>query len=171
MVGFGLSTNAHCKSAFFAPEREGGGAAGQRRDSPDEHKRITVALIDDRALFGESLATAINAQSPDFAVKHWRSADVLVDVGPALRGVDLVLVSIGRSNPTKGSTLQMIKALLERHEHPPIAILADAISPAMVRVVMRMGLRGIVTSATSLHALINAMRQIHRGATVIPTVN
>ena len=171
MVGFGLSANAHSKAAFFAPAREGGGAVGRRQGSSDDHKRIVVVLIDDRALFGESLATAINAQSPDFAVKHWRSADVLVDVGSALRGVDLVLLCIGRSNPTKGSIHRIINALLEEHEHPPIALLADAISPAMVRVVMRMGLRGIVTSATSLQAVINAMRQIHRGATVIPNVN
>lgn len=171
MVGFGLSANAQCKSAFFAPAREGGGTAGHRRGPLDDRKRITVALIDDRALFGESLAMAINAQSPDFAVKHWRSADVLVDVGSALQGIDLVLVCIGRSNPTKGSINQMIKALLDGHTHPPIALLADAVSPAMVRVVMRMGLRGIVTSAASLHAVINAMRQIHRGATVIPNVN
>lgn len=142
-----------------------------RRSSSGDRKRVAVTLIDDRALFGESLATAMNAQGLEFVVKHWRSADVIADVGSALQGADLVLVCIGRSNPTKGPVHHLIKALLDESNHPPVAVLADAISPAMVRVVMRMGLRGIVTSTASLNAVINAMRQIHRGATVIPNAH
>ncbi|MCW2238577.1 DNA-binding response regulator [Azospirillum canadense] len=128
-------------------------------------------MIDDRALFGESLATAVNAQAGDVVMRHWRCAQALADLQTVQRDADIVLVCIGRASLTKGSTNQLLKALLRDDSHPPVAVLADTVNPNMVRNGMAMGLGGMIASSVPLGSVISALRQIHSGATVLPNMN
>ncbi|MCW2243597.1 DNA-binding response regulator [Azospirillum canadense] len=154
--------------ALRAPEQESGGPDPHRQQRPESAKRIAVALIDDRALFGESLATAMNDRATDLVVKHWKSVDALASVPSALQGVDLVLICIGRTSLFRGSMSRLIKVLLKQDRHLPIAILADTADPAMVATGRAMGLRGILSSKASLDAVATALRQIYAGGTVVP---
>ncbi|WP_188260359.1 response regulator transcription factor [Azospirillum tabaci] len=129
---------------------------------------IAVLLIDDRSLFGESLAAAINAFAPDVAVSHRRSAAALADLPAALRGTDVVLVSIGRADPAKGSVGQLLDALSGGGPHPPIAVLADRPGAAVTAASVRLGLRGVLSGRMPLAEVIAALRLIHGGGTVSP---
>lgn len=129
---------------------------------------IAVLLIDDRSLFGESLAAAINASAPDVAVIHRRSAEALANLSAALRGADVVLVSIGHAHPAKGGIGQLLNALPGAAAHPPVAVLADRPGPAVIEAVARLGLRGVLSGRMSLAEVAAALRLIHQGGTVTP---
>ncbi|MBP2291449.1 response regulator transcription factor [Azospirillum rugosum] len=163
MIGSGPPAGTHCRTASYAPERGGSERGGRAA--------IAVAVVDDRALFGESLATAVNAQAGDVVMSHWRYAQALGDLQTILRDADVVLVCIGRANLTKGSINQLLRALLREDAHPPVAVLADTVSPSMVRSGMSMGLGGMIASTAPLKSVISALRQIHSGATVLPNMN
>ncbi|KAA0680061.1 DNA-binding response regulator [Roseomonas genomospecies 6] len=129
---------------------------------------IAVLLIDDRSLFGESLAAAINASAPDVAVSHRRSAAALADLPAALRGSDVVLVNIGRADPAKGDIGQLLGALTGGTTHPPVALLADRPGPTVTDAAARLGLRGVLSGRMPLAEVIAALRLIHDGGTVSP---
>ncbi|MDW7556071.1 MULTISPECIES: DNA-binding response regulator [Azospirillum] len=142
------------------PPRQGGRTGGR---AP-----IAVLLIDDRSLFGESLTAAINAFAPDVAVSHQRSTAALADLPAALRGTDVVLVSIGRADPAKGGIGQLLDALAGSGPHPPIAVLADRPGAAVTAAAVRLGLRGVLSGRMPLAEVIAALRLIHGGGTVSP---
>ncbi|MDQ2101728.1 DNA-binding response regulator, partial [Azospirillum sp. C340-1] len=76
----GLDALAGNRREFMprVPPGARGGAVPPRPDGrPGGRRPIAVLLIDDRSLFGESLAAAINAFAPDVAVSHRRSAAAL----------------------------------------------------------------------------------------------
>ncbi|MFL7903700.1 helix-turn-helix domain-containing protein [Azospirillum argentinense] len=149
-----------------------GARGGSRSPRPDVRTGgrapITVLLIDDRSLFGESLAAAINAFAPDVAVSHQRSAAALADLPAVLRGADVVLVSIGRADPAKGGIGQLLGALAGGGSHPPVAILADRPGAAVADTAARLGLRGVLSGRMPLAEVIAALRLIHSGGTVSP---
>lgn len=169
MVGYGLPASIPCRSAVYAPEQEAGRPEARRSRSPHGPDRIVVTLIDDRALFGESLAMAMNTLNPEFEATHWTSADAMANLPSALRGADVVLVCIGRATLSKGATSQLIKALLGTGGHPPVAVLADTINAASVRAGIGMGLQGFITSDVPLSAVMDALRKVRQGTTVIPS--
>lgn len=171
MVGFGPPASTLCRSAVHAPEGEDGGPDPGRDGSPRQDDRVVVALIDDRALFGESLAMAMNIQDAGFRATHWTGADAMANLPSALGGADVVLVCLGRATLTRSTTNQLIKALLGVSGHPPIAVLADTISVASVKAGIAMGLRGFMTSDAPLGAVMDALRKIRQGATVIPSAH
>ncbi|MBB3264553.1 DNA-binding NarL/FixJ family response regulator [Azospirillum sp. OGB3] len=156
----------------FMPRAPSGARGGARSPHPDGRTGgrapIAVLLIDDRALFGESLAAAINAFAPDVAVSHRRSAAALADLPAALRGTDVVLVSIGRADPAKGGVGQLLDALAVGGSHPPVAILADRPGAAVDAAAARLGLRGVLSGRMPLAEVIAALRLIHGGGTVSP---
>lgn len=156
----------------FMPRVPPGARGGARSPHPDgrtgRRAPITVLLIDDRSLFGESLAAAINAFAPDVAVNHRRSATALADLPAALRGTDVVLVSIGRADPAKGGIGQLLDALSGGGPHPPVAVLADRPGPAVTAAAARLGLRGVLSGRMPLAEVIAALRLIHGGGTVSP---
>lgn len=171
MVGSGLPASIHRRTSLRAPERGSGGSEVHRGRRPEDRARIVVTVIDDRALFGESLATAVNAQAGDIVMTHWRVGQALADPAAALRDADVVLVCIGRTGLSKGATNHLLKALLGTDPHPPIAVLSDTVSPGMVRTGMGMGLDGIIASTVPLRSVIDALRRIHSGATVLPNMH
>ncbi|WP_448206894.1 DNA-binding response regulator [Azospirillum sp. sgz302134] len=170
MDGYGLPARYRGTPACSAPDGNRGGGAARPQNPPGDAGRIAVLLIDDRVLFGESLAMAMNAQASDLAVTHWRSADVLANLPLVLRGPDVVLVCIGRASLSRGSANRLIRALAAEPGHPPVAVLSDAAGRAMVRAGVRIGLRGVVSGLAPLSTVIGALRQIHQGATVIPSL-
>lgn len=157
----------------FMPRAPAGARGGARPPRPDGRTGgrapITVLLVDDRALFGESLAAAINAFAPDVAVSHQRSAVALADLPAALRGTDVVLVSIGRADPAKGGIGQLLDALSGGGSHPPVAVLADRPGAVVVAAATRLGLRGVLSGRMPLAEVIAALRLIHGGGTVTPS--
>ncbi len=151
-----------------APAQEGDGPAMRRQRQSEAPKRIAVALIDDRVLFGQSLATAMNDQTTDLVAMHWKSVDALAAVPSVLQDADVVLVCIGRSSLSRGSMSRLIKALLKQDGHPPVAILADTADADIVAAGPAMGLRGVLSGKASLEVVASALRQIHAGGTIVP---
>ncbi|TWA91760.1 hypothetical protein FBY14_103250 [Azospirillum brasilense] len=152
-----------------APSGARGGAVPPHPDGGTGGRApIAVLLIDDRSLFGESLAAAINAFAPDVAVSHRRSAAALADLPAALRGTDVVLVSIGRADPAKGGVGQLLDALAGSGPHPPVAVLADRPGAAVADAAVRLGLRGVLSGRMPLAEVIAALRLIHGGGTLSP---
>lgn len=167
----GLDALAGIRREFMprAPSGARGGAVPPRPDGLTGGRTpIAVLLIDDRSLFGESLAAAINAFAPDVAVSHRRSAVALADLPAALRGTDVVLVSIGRADPAKGGIGQLLDALSGGGSHPPVAVLADRPGVAVAAAAARLGLRGVLSGRMPLAEVIAALRLIHGGGTVSP---
>lgn len=157
----------------FMPRVPRGARGGAPSTQPESRRTggwtpIAVLLIDDRSLFGESLAAAINALAPDVAVSHRRSAAALVDLSAALRCADVVLVNIGRADPAKGGISQLLSALSGGTAHPPVAVLADRPGPAVTDVAARLGLRGVLSGRMPLAEVVAALRVIHNGGTVTP---
>ncbi|MBK4719500.1 response regulator transcription factor [Azospirillum sp. YIM DDC1] len=167
----GLDAPAGIRREFMprAPSGARGGAVPPHPDGGTGGRApIAVLLIDDRSLFGESLAAAINAFAPDVAVSHRRSAAALADLPAALRGTDVVLVSIGRADPAKGGVGQLLDALAGSGPHPPVAVLADRPSAAVADAAVRLGLRGVLSGRMPLAEVIAALRLIHGGGTLSP---
>lgn len=156
----------------FMPRVPPGARGGPHTPHPEARAGgrapIAVLLIDDRSLFGESLAAAINASAPEFAVSHRRGADALADLSATLRGADVVLVNIGRADPARGGIGQLLDALSGAAAHPPVAVLADRPGPAVTDAAARLGLRGVLSGRMPLAEVVAALRLIHDGGTVSP---
>lgn len=168
MVGFAVPAKIRDRMHTAAPEREGGGPATRSGHRRDEGERIAVLLIDDRALFGESLVAAINAGTPDISAVHRTSEQALADLPSSLKDADVVLVAAGKSSLTSGPVGQTLKRLLDERRHPPIAIVTDRTGSGVVDEATRLKLRGIVASTAPLSAVVGAIRHIHGGGAVMP---
>lgn len=168
MVGFGVPADIRHGCPATAPERKGIEPKARSEDPPNGVERIAVLVIDDRTMLGQSLAAAINASTSDISVTHRTTQQALADLPAAFGQADIVLVCVGRAGLVRGAMARTLKRLLAEQPHPPIAILADRTEPSAVDAAMRLNLRGILSSTAPLSTVIDSLRRIHQGATVVP---
>ncbi len=166
MVGPVTPADDRWKGPGGAPERRGAGPV-EPSPGPGSSAPIVVVLIDDRKLLGESLATAINAGTPDLVMIHRTGAEALADPAALLRGTDIILLSVGRAALTAAPVERTLRRLLGPASHPPVAVLVDRAGPEPAAEARQLGLRGIVGGTMPLDGVVGALRRIHRGATVV----
>lgn len=131
---------------------------------------LRVRLLDDRALFGESLATATASVAPDIRLERMNYREALADPAAAVSGCDIVLVRIHRSGLDRGPGGRTLAAVLASHPHPPVAVLADGQGPRLRKAGVLLGLAGILSTALSLNSVIDALRRMRPAGADGPAV-
>lgn len=124
---------------------------------------VLVSLIDDRALFRDSLAAALNTVA-DIKVQPASPADAGADLPATLRGMHVVLITMDRPGLTKGPCGAVLARVLALEARPAVAVIVGRISRALRREASRLGVDALLTTENGLSALAEDLRRLRAQA-------
>jgi len=122
--------------------------------------RIRILLVDDHALFRESVAAALGTH-PDFEIEHCAS------LGEAVRMLQRAAYDVVLLDHDLGAERgwQLLDAAAHMGFPGRILIVTAWVSEGEARRLLRQGAAGIFRKESSLNALANAIRAVNQGET------
>lgn len=135
--------------------------------NPDPQPRIRLALVDDHVIVRAGYARLFALEADLAVVAEFGEADAaLAALSGPLRGrVDVVVLDL--SMPGR-SGLELLRSL-SRAGLPVLTLVVSMHdSPAMVTQCLQGGARGFVSKSCDPQTLIDALRRVARGETVLP---
>jgi len=127
----------------------------------EDSKPVRVLLVDDHALFRESVAGVL-AKQPDFHVQHCGSIREALNLG-SLGSIDLVLLDHDLGSERAS---QFLPAARQAGFEGRVLVVTAWVSDTEARRLRRQGVAGIFMKEGALTDLVESIRKVAQGATL-----
>jgi DNA-binding NarL/FixJ family response regulator len=131
--------------------------------SADARPEVRVVIADNRRLIAEALAALIRTMDGFAVVAVFAEGEEL----PAIVARDPGVLLVGTGADLSGG-FQLIRSLRQIALQPEIVLLADVLSPELVRFVLEQRLNGLILTDTSAADLAACLGRVASGHAVLP---
>jgi DNA-binding NarL/FixJ family response regulator len=128
----------------------------------DRPERIRVLLVEDHAAVREAIA-AMFAREPDFEVTA--QAASLAEARDALDNVDVAVIDLGLPDGYGGDLIKELRAV---NRHAQALVLSGSLDRADIARAVESGAAGALNKTVRLDELVDAVRRLRRGETLLP---
>ncbi|MBN9026337.1 MAG: response regulator transcription factor [Rhizobiales bacterium] len=130
--------------------------------------RLTIALIDRRALERECLARGLLSGQPSLDILDFGTVEEWIRKGSDHDGVSAVLVSLGGQGVDEPSVGAALAALERERAGIPVIVLADREEASQVLMALDRGARGYIPSSIGLRVVMEVVNLVRAGGTYVP---
>lgn len=124
---------------------------------------IRLVLVDDHAVFRESLEAVLVASTGTTVVASFGLADEAL---AAMESLDVDVVIMDLSLPGMGG-VEATRRIVQRFLAVQILVLSMSDDPTAVRAALRAGARGYLAKSSGLHEMVRAIQAVHDGQLIL----
>jgi PAS domain S-box-containing protein len=128
----------------------------------DRPERIRVLLVEDHAAVREAIAAMLERE-PDFEVTA--QAASLADARDLLDNVDVAVLDLGLPDGYGGDLIKELRAV---NRHAQALVLSGSLDRADIARAVESGAAGTLNKTVHLDELVDAVRRLRRGETLLP---
>ncbi|MCX5578613.1 response regulator transcription factor [Kaistia terrae] len=136
--------------------------------SPAVVSKVTIVLIDRRALDRECLARGLLASQPNLEIRSFGSVEEWGVEGINRDETSAVLLSIGGHSPADVAVANAITSLGRNSPGIPVIILADSEAASHVLMALDHGVRGYIPSSIGLRVVVEVVNLVRAGGIYVP---
>jgi len=130
--------------------------------------RVTIALIDRRALERECLARGLLAGQPSLDILLFGAVDEWSRKGAVQDEVSAVLLSLGGQGVEEPSVEAALRSLERDRPGIPVIVLADREEASQVLMALDRGAKGYIPSSVGLRVVMEVVNLVRAGGTYVP---
>lgn len=124
---------------------------------------IRLVLVDDHAVFRESLEAVLVASTGTTVVASFGLADEAL---AAMESLDVDVVIMDLSLPGMGG-VEATRRIVQRFPAVQVLVLSMSDDPTAVRAALRAGARGYLAKSSGLHEMVRAIQAVHDGQLIL----
>jgi DNA-binding NarL/FixJ family response regulator len=130
--------------------------------------KVTIVLIDRRALDRECLARGLLASQPNLEIHPFGSVEDWEVEGTNRDETSAVLLSIGGHSPADVAVASTITSLGRSFPGIPVIVLADSEAASHVLMALDHGARGYIPSSIGLRVVVEVVNLVRAGGIYVP---